>query len=433
MKNRPIYLQKLKQFQDAEPVKIVTGIRRCGKSYLLKLMVESLLEEGVDESQIVEMNFESYEFRKFASDDFYQYVKKRICKNKRTYLFFDEVQTVPAWEDAVNSFRVDFDCDIYITGSNSYMLSSEYATYLSGRFVEIKMYPLSFKEFLDFHDFKIVENSALNHFGGVLVEDETGASLDLKYAFDLYVRFGGMPGLASVGLNQEAALSMLDGIYSSVVIRDILERKGMTGQSSIKDPALLKRIVMFLADNIGSNVSLSKIGNTLGNEGLISNSGKSHAPSTHTVQSYVDALCKSYVFYEIKRFDVKGKQYLRTLGKYYIADIGLRNFLLGFRGQDRGHILENIVYFELLRRGFDVAIGKVDNYEIDFIAKKANEKLYVQVTETMLGEETRARELRSLSNMKDNYKKMILTLDDTFDTDVEGVEIVNAINWLVNA
>ncbi len=259
---------------------------------------------------------------------FYEYVKARICPNKRTYLFFDEVQKVHGWENAVNSFRVDFDCDIYITGSNAYLLSSELSTYLSGRYVEIKVLPLSFREFLDFH-------------GYILTERKSPA---------------------------------LDGVYSAAVINDILEREKRKGQRNITDPVLSKKIILFLADNVGNNTSATSIGNTLVNEGLLENGTRKTKPAVQTIQAYIEALTEAYIFYEIKRFDIKDKEYLRTLGKYYIVDIGLRNYLLGYRDGDSGHILENIIYFELLRRGYDVAIGKIDNQEVDFLATKADEK-----------------------------------------------------------
>ena len=384
LKNRDRYLKKLIGFQDTEPVKVITGIRRCGKSSLLKLMIRHLWETGIGQEQIVEMNFESHDFRSMTSDEVYHYVKEKAIPGKRMYLFFDELQRIDAWEDAVNSFRVDLDCDIYITGSNAYLLSSEYSTYLSGRCVEIKMLPLSFREFLDFHNFEVRETSSA--LGGThrQVFDKNGERYDLREMFDAYMRFGGMPGIADIGLDQEKALSLLEGIYSTVVVRDILEREKRRGQRQITDSALLRKIVLFLADNIGSSVSVSSIGNTLMNEGLLEDGKRKGTPSTHTVQAYIAALLESYFFYEIKRFDIKGKEYLRTLGKYYIVDIGLRNFLLGFRNRDSGHAIENVVYFELLRRGYDVAIGKIDNQEVDFIATTADDKLYIQETEQVL-------------------------------------------------
>ena len=431
LKKRDLYLNKIIAFQDTEPVKVVTGIRRCGKSSLLKLMVLHLKESGITDEQILEMNFESHAFKNMNSDSFYEYVKQHIVPNKRMYLFFDEVQRVPNWEDAVNSFRVDFNCDIYVTGSNAYMLSSEYATYLSGRCVEIKLLPLSFSEFLTFHGFEVREiKSSL---GGIRKQafDKNDERYELRDVFDAYMRFGGMPGIADIGLDQEKALMLLEGIYSTVIMRDILERENRKGQRRITDPVLLKKIIMFLADNIGSNISVSSIGNTLMNEGLLDNGKRKGTPSVHTVQSYINALLESYFFYEIKRFDIKGREFLRTLGKYYIVDIGLRNYLLGFRNRDSGHAIENVVYFELLRRGYDVAIGKVGNAEIDFIAAKADEKIYVQVTESMESETVRARELAPLQRIADNYEKIVLSLHPGLETSYDGIKSIDLIEWLL--
>lgn len=431
LKRRDIYLNKLIGFRDTEPVKVVTGIRRCGKSSLLKLMIQHLKDTGVLPEQIIEMNFESFDFRGMGAEDIYGYVKERIVPKKRMYLFFDELQRIEAWEDAINAFRVDLDCDIYITGSNAYLLSSEYSTYLSGRCVEIKMLPLSFKEFLDFNGFEVRKTqSALGGFRKQ-VFDGNGERYELREAFDAYMQFGGMPGIADVGLEQEKALSLLDGIYSTVVVRDILEREKRRDRRQITDPALLRKIVLFLADNIGSNVSAASIGNTLVNEGLLDDGKRKVAPSAHTVQAYVNALLESYFFYEIKRFDIKGKAYLRTLGKYYIVDIGLRNYLLGFRNRDSGHAIENVVYFELLRRGYDVAIGKVGNAEVDFIASTANEKKYIQVTESMMSEDVRRRELAPLQNIRDNYDKIVLSLETGLDISYEGIKSENLMDWLL--
>ncbi len=432
LKNRDRYLKKLIGFQDTEPVKVITGIRRCGKSSLLKLMIRHLWETGIGQEQIVEMNFESHDFRSMTSDEVYHYVKEKAIPGKRMYLFFDELQRIDAWEDAVNSFRVDLDCDIYITGSNAYLLSSEYSTYLSGRCVEIKMLPLSFREFLDFHNFEVRETSSA--LGGThrQVFDKNGERYDLREMFDAYMRFGGMPGIADIGLDQEKALSLLEGIYSTVVVRDILEREKRRGQRQITDSALLRKIVLFLADNIGSSVSVSSIGNTLMNEGLLEDGKRKGTPSTHTVQAYIAALLESYFFYEIKRFDIKGKEYLRTLGKYYIVDIGLRNFLLGFRNRDSGHAIENVVYFELLRRGYGVAIGKIDNQEVDFIATTADDKLYIQVTESMQSEDVRKRELAPLQKIRDNYEKIVLSLEPGLDASYDGIKSLNLVDWLLD-
>lgn len=433
LKRRDLYLKKLIGFQDTEPVKVITGIRRCGKSSLLKLMAAHLLETGVLPEQIVEMNFESYEFKDFSADDVYGFVKARVLPEQRMYLFFDEIQRIDAWEDAINAFRVDLNCDIYVTGSNAHLLSSEYSTYLSGRCVEIKMLPLSFREFLDFHGFTVQNTPSA--FGGTrrVILDQDGERYEPKEAFDAYLRFGGMPGIADVGLDQEKALALLDGIYSTVVVRDILEREKRRGQKQITDPVLLRKIILFLADNIGSNISVSGIGNTLMNEGLLEGSRRKGAPSVHTVQAYVNALLESYFFYEIKRFDIKGREFLRTLGKFYIVDVGLRNYLLGYRNRDTGHAIENVVYFELLRRGYDVSVGKIDSSEVDFIATTAEEKLYVQVTESMQSEDVRKRELAPLQKIRDNYPKIVLSPDPGPESSFDGIKSLQLTDWLLDA
>lgn len=344
LRKRDLYLNQMIAFQDTELIKVMTGIRRCGKSSLMKLMAEHLRENGVADDQILEMNFESMSIPEMDARGFYEYVKARICPDKRTYLFFDEVQKVPGWENAVNSFRVDFDCDIYITGSNAYLLSSELSTYLSGRYVEIKVLPLSFREFLDFHGYTLTERKSPA--GGVKkrIMDADGEVYDARELYDAYTRFGGMPMLADIGLEINRVTAALDGVYSAAVINDILEREKRKGQRTITDAVLLRKIIMFLADNIGNNTSATSIGNTLAGEGLLEDGKRKTKPAVQTIQAYIKALTEAYFFYEIKRFDIKGKEHLRTLGKYYIVDIGLRNYLLGFREGDSGHILENIIF-----------------------------------------------------------------------------------------
>ena len=394
-------------------------------------MAEHLRENGVADDQILEMNFESMSIPEMDARGFYEYVKARICPDKRTYLFFDEVQKVPGWENAVNSFRVDFDCDIYITGSNAYLLSSELSTYLSGRYVEIKVLPLSFREFLDFHGYTLTERKSPA--GGVKkrIMDADGEVYDARELYDAYTRFGGMPMLADIGLEINRVTAALDGVYSAAVINDILEREKRKGQRTITDAVLLRKIIMFLADNIGNNTSATSIGNTLAGEGLLEDGKRKTKPAVQTIQAYIKALTEAYFFYEIKRFDIKGKEYLRTLGKYYIVDIGLRNYLLGFREGDSGHILENIIFFELMRRGYDVAIGKIDNQEVDFIATKTDEKKYIQVTETMNAPETRERELAPLRKIRDSYEKIVIALECDLTQTQDGIKIIRALDFLL--
>lgn len=429
LKNRDIYLNKLIAFQDKEPIKVVTGIRRCGKSKLLQLMIKHLLNEGKEKRQIIEMNFESMEFSLMSYKEVYDYIKERIVNGKRMYLFFDEIQRINGWENAINSLRVDFDVDIYVTGSNAYLLSSEFSTYLSGRCIEIKMLPLSFKEFLYFYDFELKQKrSQLDDLKFEIIGKDK-MHYSLQEVFYIYLRFGGMPGIKDVGLDQEKAFMILEGIYNTVITRDILEKERRKEQKNVADPLFLKRIVLFLSDNIGSNVSFSSISCALSNYYLVNNYKEKKA-SPHTIENYINSLVETFLFYPIKRFDIKGKEYLKTLGKYYISDIGFRNYLLGLRNRDRGHILENIVYFELLRRGYDVAVGKIGNKEIDFIATKVNEKIYFQVTETLMGEETRIRELSPFYDIKDNYEKIILSLDENEDV-IDGIKVINVIKWLL--
>lgn len=431
LKNRELYLNKLVAFKDTDLIKVITGIRRCGKSSLMKLMAQYLKENGTGQEQIIQMNFESIEFQKMTANDIYQYVKERMPDNKKTYMFFDEIQRIPDWQDAINSFRVDFDCDIYVTGSNAYLLSSEYATYLSGRLIEIKMLPLSFCEFLDFHGYEVREKKSPTGELRKRIYDGEGENYDPKELFEAYMKFGGMPGITDIGLDTDKALALLDGIYSTVVVRDILEREKRRGQRQITDAELLRKIIMFLADNIGNNTSITSIGNTLVNEKLIDTDKRNGKPAVQTIQAYVGALLESYVFYEIKRFDIKGKEYLRTLGKYYIVDIGLRNYLLGFRDMDTGHCIENIVYFELLRRGYDVAIGKIGEKEVDFIATNAKEKIYFQVTESMNDLSTRERELAPLRKIRDNYEKVVLAGECDNPITQDGIKIVMLTDFLL--
>ncbi len=428
---RRVYLNKLIAFQDMEPVKIITGIRRCGKSSLLKLMIKHLLEQGKTHEQIIFMNFESMQFSNMSVRELYEYVKARLPQDKKAYLFFDEIQRIEQWQDAINSFRVDFACDIYVTGSNAYLLSGEYATYLAGRSVEIKMLPLSFAEFIEFQGYSIKEKKDITGVIRKKIYDNEGDLADAQELLALYMRFGGMPGLADINLNIDNALVLLDGVYSTVVVRDILERELRKEQRQITDSTLLRRLIMFLADNIGNSTSVTSISNMLVNRKLLENNTKKNKPAVQTLQTYISALLEAYVFYEIKRFDIKGKDYLRTLSKYYIVDIGLRNYLLGFRDVDTGHIIENIVYFELLRKGYDVAIGKIDDKEIDFIAVNAERKIYIQVTESMNDPATREREFAPLRKVKDNYEKIIIANEVLNTATQDGIRIVKLIDFLL--
>lgn len=404
--DRPEYLTQLIQNKDVDLVKIVTGIRRCGKSSLLDLFHQYLSTNNVPDANIIHMNLESLRYRNLTDYlSFYDYVSALIPATGKTYLIFDELQVVEHWEKAVESFRLDFDVDIYITGSNAYLLSTEFSTLLSGRYVEIRMLPLSFKEFLTFYEF------------------ETAITMEEK--FQKYLQFGGMPILKEYHFNEPRSNQALEGIYSTVVLRDILQRNNHVDQN------MLHKIMLFLCSNIGSITSPNSIGNVLSNEGDIQQfKGKNVAGKT--VDKYTSMLRSAFIFYSVGRYDVKGKQLLKTLGKHYIIDMGFRNMLLGYRDADRGHIIENIVFLELLRRDYRVYIGKVGETEVDFVAEKPNDKLYIQVTESMQSPETRERELRPLRIIQDNYEKIVLSMDRDFITSYEGIKSLNLIDWLLS-
>lgn len=402
--NRPEYLNQLIQNKDVDLVKIVTGIRRCGKSSLLDLFHQHLLNHGVADSNIIHMNLESLRYRDLKDYlVFYDYVSERIAKSGKTYLIFDELQVIEHWEKAIESFRLDFDVDIYITGSNAYLLSTEFSTLLSGRYVEIRMLPLSFKEFLNFYEF--------------------APDISIEEKFQKYLQFGGMPILREYRFNEARSMQALEGIYSTVILRDILQRNTQSNQG------LLHKLMLFLCSNIGSITSPSSIGNVLSNEGDIEGKGKKIA--SQTVEKYISMLRSAFIFYSVERYDVKGKQLLKTLGKNYIIDLGFRNMLLGYRDADRGHIIENIVFLELIRRDYHVYIGKFKETEINFVAEKPNDKLYIQVTESMLSSETRERELRPLQMIPDNYEKIVLSMDRNYITSYDGIKSLNLIDWLL--
>lgn len=404
--NRPEYLQQLIQNKDVNLVKIVTGIRRCGKSSLLDLFHQYLTKEGIPDTNIIHMNLESLRYRDLTDYlSFYDYVSALIPSGEKTYLIFDELQAITHWEKAIESFRLDFDVDIYITGSNAYLLSTEFSTLLSGRYVEIRMLPLSFKEFLTFYTF--------------------GKSVTMEEKFQKYLQFGGMPILREYHFDESRSTQALEGIYATVVLRDILQRNHQADQN------ILQKIVRFLCSNIGSITSPNNIGNVLSNEKDIPG-GRGKNVAGKTVDKYISMLLSAYIFYSVGRYDVKGKQFLKTLGKNYIIDIGFRNMLLGYRDADRGHIIENVVFLELIRRDYRVYIGKVGEREVDFVAEKPSEKLYIQVTESMQTEETRERELRPLRMISDNYEKIVLSMDRNYINSYEGIKSLNLIDWLLS-
>ena len=398
MINRELYMNKLLAYKDTEFIKIITGIRRCGKSSLLKLFMEKILEENKT-ANVIYMNFESFEFDDITNyKDMYNKIKEKINKKEKNYILLDEVQRIKEWEKAVNALTVDFDSDIYITGSNAYLLSSELSTFLSGRYIEIRVLPLSFKEFLDFT--KLEDN--------LTIEDK----------FIEYVKFGGMPGIITLKNEENLYENAIKGIYNTVFMKDVVER------NKLVDATLLEKILKFLMSNIGSLISSKKIADFLTSQGT---------KITHnTVLNYLKMLENAYIIYRVPRYDIKGKELLKTLEKYYIVDTGIRNIILGFRNSDFGHIIESIVYFELLRRGYEVTIGKTDSLEVDFIATNSNDKKYYQVTYTMIDESVKNRELNSLKNINDNYEKTVLTMDKLYNNTCEdGIKIKYLIDFLL--
>lgn len=392
MVKRYQYLEKLKKLKDMQIIKVVTGFRRCGKSTLLLQFQEYLKECSVDDSQIISINFEKLEFEHLLNyKELYSYITERLHPEKMTYIFLDEIQLVEGYQKAVDSLFVRDNVDLYITGSNAQMLSGELATLLSGRFIEIEMLPLSFAEF-----YELV--------GG-----------NRRDAWKRYFTNGGLPYTAYIN-DEEILHDYLLGIYNTVLLKDVVERK------KVQDVALLKSVIKFLFDNIGNIVSSKKISDSLVSYG--------RKTTSVTVENYIESLSEAYVVYEANRYDIKGKQHLKSLEKYYVVDVGLRKLLLGSKNTDIGHILENIVYLELIRRGFAVSIGKIDDFEIDFIAEKDGNKEYYQVSASVLDPATFEREITPLRKVSDNYPKYIITMDE-FSSNNEGIRQVNVIDFLL--
>ena len=402
--SRENYLSILKNFKDQQIIKVITGIRRCGKSTLLEIFQDYLKENGVEAKQIISINFENADYEELQDrKKLYEYIKERLVKGKKTYVFLDEIQNVNEFEKTVDSLFINKDVDLYITGSNAYLLSSELATLLTGRYIEIKMLPLSFKEYLS------------------SFENKT----DLSRKFRDYLRYSSFPQAAQLyKINPENISLFLDGIYNTILFKDVMQRKGIT------DKNVLERVTKYLYDNIGNRTSMKSISDNI--EGINKNS------SYNTISNYVDALIDSYLVFKANRYDIKGKEFLKTQEKYYAIDIGLRYYMLGQgSGRDMGHILENVVYLELLRRGYEVYIGKYDDLEVDFVARKPENTIYYQVALTTRGEnegdnKILDRELTPLKKINDNYPKYILTLDDDLDADFDGIKKINVLDWLLD-
>ncbi|MBR0462855.1 MAG: ATP-binding protein [Clostridia bacterium] len=393
---RKEYLDKLVGFRDKQLIKVVTGVRRCGKSTLLEIYQDYLRANGVKEEQIVAINLEDFDF--FALREpaaLHTYIKERLVPGEMTYVFVDEIQHCTDFPSVIDSLYIRKNVDIYLTGSNAYMLSSEIATLISGRYVEIKMLPLSFREYV---------------LG-------TGDNDSLTAKYREYIQGSSFPYALELKDNPSALHDYLEGVYHTIVVKDIATRK------KISDTMMLESVTRFVFDSIGSQLSTKKIADTMTSSG--------RKADVKTVERYLEGLMESFIIYQAKRYNIRGKQYLKTLEKYYVVDIGMRYMLLGTSGTDVGHILENIVYLELLRRGYEVYTGKIDDLEVDFVARGNKGVQYIQVAASVRDENTLRRELASLQRIFDNYPKVILTLDEDPEADYEGIRRINALDWLV--
>lgn len=394
------YLNVLKRFKDKELIKVITGIRRCGKSTLLEMFQDYLKENGVEECQIISINLEDLDYN-FITDymTLYKYINDKLKEKKKYYIFIDEVQKINEFQKTVDSLYIKKNVDLYITGSNANLLSSELATLLSGRYIEVKMLPLSFKEYKE--AYKDLSNEDL---------------------YQKYISLGSLPYTTSLDTEDDVSM-YLSSVYNDIIIKDVMARK------KIQDETMLRNVANFAMDNIGSLLSTNNIANTMISDGKDIN--------VRTVEKYLEGFTESFFLYKASRYDIKGREYLKTQGKYYVSDLGFRYFMLGRKIGDFGHILENVVYLELLRRGYDVYIGKIDEYEVDFVAINSEGRLYVQVTDTLKGldeNDTRIldRELRSLKKINDNYEKIVLTSDKIPVSNEEGIKIRNVLEWLLD-
>lgn len=393
---RKEYLDKLIAFRDKQIIKIVTGIRRCGKSTLLRLYQDWLKAQGVSENQIISINFEDMDYEELTDyKKLYAYLKECLVRDNMTYIFLDEIQHVDNFPKVVDSLYIKEKVDIYMTGSNAYMLSSEIATLISGRYVQIEMLPLSFREYME----------------------STGSMDDRGVKYTEYLENSSFPFTLELKGHPDEIRDYLEGLYNTIVVKDIVNRKRIT------DTMMLKSVLRFVFDNIGNPLSSKKIADTMTSDG--------RKIDVKTVEKYLEALSESYIIYQAKRYNIKGRQYLKTLEKYYVVDIGLRFMLLGSRQVDAGHILENVIYLELLRRGYDVYVGKIDTFEVDFVAQNRKGTAYFQVALTARDEKTLERELRPLQVIRDHYPKVLLTMDEDPEAQYDGIRRLNARDWLL--
>lgn len=402
MIKRDLYLEEIKKYMNKPIIKVITGMRRSGKSMILKLIQEELEKMGIVKENIIYMNFESLVFIDIKDfEALYKHIiKKTFNKKGKIYILLDEIQEVKGWEKAINSFLVDLDVDIYITGSNANLLSSELATYIAGRYIEIKIYPLSFQEYIDFAS-----------------ENNKKISLSIDEYFYQYLNFGGLPGIHIFNYNKEEIYQYLADVYNSILLRDVIAR------NNIRDIELLERVVLYIMDNIGNTFSAKSISDFLKNQG--------RKLSIETIYNYLKALENAFIISKVQRYDIKGKNILETQEKYYLSDLGFRNAKLGYQSNDISSYLENIIFLELLRRKYKVNVGKKNNKEIDFIANLRNENLYLQVTYLLASPETIEREFSPLKAIKDNYPKMVLSMDNLPESNIEGIKRKRIIDFLL--
>ena len=402
MIKRELYLKKIRNFIDKPVIKVITGMRRSGKSMILKLISQELLERGIFSQNIIYINFESLMFSDLTEFKalYSHIIEKSQTLTGKVYILLDEIQEVEHWEKAVNSFMVDLDCDIYITGSNANLLSSELATYIAGRYVEIKVYPLSFREYIDFAKIQNPQNILSN-------EDY----------FEQYLQFGGLPGIHNFSYDKSNIYQYLSDIYSSILLKDVVAK------NNIRDVELLERIILYVFDNIGNTFSAKNVSDFLKSQG--------RKLSRETVYNYLKALESAYIISSVQRYDIKGKALLETMEKFYLTDLGFRHAKIGYRPNDIAGYLENIIYLELIRRKYTVNIGKLGTKEIDFIGTSENEKLYIQVTYLLASPETVEREFSPLKKIEDNYPKYVLSMDNLGEYNIDGIVRKRIIDFLL--
>ena len=407
---RQRYMDEALRFRDGDLVKVVTGIRRCGKSTLLELVRKKIESESNEALHCVSANLEAHGLGIRTDEDLYEFMRAKAAPDAKTYFFLDEVQRLRGWHDVVNSMRVECDCDIYLTGSNAQLLSGELATCLSGRYVEVKMLPLSFAEYLDFCGVSFAP-------GKTVALDSSGEPILFDDVFLRYLRYGGMPAIASLGTTQDEHAQYMDGVFNTVVVRDVMGR-GRGGETAITDPDLLRIMSEYFADTVGRQCSVKKMTDAINAGG--------RAVTHRTLGTYMRALESAYLLYPCKRYDIHGRQILKTMPKYYLVDAGMRQYLTGYRGSDMGFVFENAVYLQLLYEGWQVSVGKLYQSEVDFVASRDGRTIYVQVTDEMDAETTRRRELGPLRAIRDSHEKLVIVRRGDSEVLDDGIRIVRA-------